>query len=377
MPSPGEYISIDEAMMKFFGRRCPITKSMPQKPIKKGFLFYCAVDYATKWVFDINLADGGYDNIDFADKKWGKTGQRVLDLIDHIPGHWHTIVTDNLYSSEALAIELLHRNQYFIGTLRKNRLPVGRPQEIVNKTKHPKPTRRCPKGTIHAAVNSERTISLYSFMDSGLVYVLDTKCYPSQMSEIVRKVGANDVNLNVYKGIDVYNSKMGGVDAWDALRTGYYAIENCGRKAKWTTRFIDGLFTMALTQCWVAYRYHHPDEAHFGRSDFFTAICAYFLDNTLGQNDHRRVTRHQEFCREEAAFGKHRTFVETTEISDDGVRRKKLSCVHCQSKKPHERLVVSKYSLRTYGRCRECGVALHSQCFHAYHNEKGGFPANV
>ena len=34
-------------------------------------------------------------------------------------------MTDNLYSSEALAIELLHRNQYFIGTLRKNRLPVG------------------------------------------------------------------------------------------------------------------------------------------------------------------------------------------------------------------------------------------------------------
>ena len=221
MPCPGEYISIDEAMMKYFGRRCPISMSMPQKPIKRGFLFYCAVDYETKWVFDINLADGGYDRQDFCEVRWGKSGQRVLDLVNHIPGHWHTIATDNLYSSEALAVELLHRNQYFIGTLRRNRLPRGRPQEIVNTKKHPKPSRACPKGTMSAAVNSLHTISLYSFMDSGLVYLLDTKFYPTQKSNILRKIGSETTELNVYEGIATYNSKMGGVDAWDALRTGF------------------------------------------------------------------------------------------------------------------------------------------------------------
>ena len=66
MPAPGEFISVDEAMMKYFGRRCPITKSMPAKPIKRGFLFYCGVDYETKWVFDINLSDSGYDDMDFS-----------------------------------------------------------------------------------------------------------------------------------------------------------------------------------------------------------------------------------------------------------------------------------------------------------------------
>ena len=66
MPCPGQWISIDEAMVKYYGRRCPISKSMPQKPIKRGFLFYCAVCYLTKWVFDIDLSDGNLKADDFS-----------------------------------------------------------------------------------------------------------------------------------------------------------------------------------------------------------------------------------------------------------------------------------------------------------------------
>ena len=65
-----------------------------------------------------------------------KTGQRVLDLLKHIPGKNHVVVTDNLYSSEALALELLRKNMYTLGTLWKNRLPVGKPAEMLTPEAH-------------------------------------------------------------------------------------------------------------------------------------------------------------------------------------------------------------------------------------------------
>ena len=105
-----------------------------------------------------------------------------MQLVTHLRGVWHTIYTDNFYTSTGLAMELLRRNQYLVGTLRKNRLPVGKPDDFQTTVKHPKPSRQCPKDTIAAIVNETKTVAVYSLMDSSMVYILDTRDGPVKMS---------------------------------------------------------------------------------------------------------------------------------------------------------------------------------------------------
>lgn len=75
------------------------------------------------------------------------------------------------------------------------------------------------------------------------------------MDTMIRREKNVHQQYKVYKGFVDYNAKMGGVDAFDALRTGYYAVEMHGRIARWTVRFVDSLFNFALTQAWVAWRH--------------------------------------------------------------------------------------------------------------------------
>jgi hypothetical protein len=133
-------------------------------------------------------------------------------------------------------------------------------------------------------------------MDSGLVYFLDSAYGPGRWGDVTRREGNDKRTLNVYEAIVKYNAYMGGVDAWDALRTGYFAIEMIGRLARWTVRFVDGMFNFSLTQAWVAYRYNNKESAHHGRLEFMTAIMKAFLRNTFDQDAgvHKPLTRAQE-----------------------------------------------------------------------------------
>ena len=58
MPAPGEHLSFDEGMGRFFGRVIGLKKHMPNKPIKEGLKFFVGVDYEMGFCFDFNMADG-------------------------------------------------------------------------------------------------------------------------------------------------------------------------------------------------------------------------------------------------------------------------------------------------------------------------------
>lgn len=116
-----------------------------------------------------------------------------------------------------------------------------------------------------------------------MVYLLDTAYGPGLISTVTRRQGNRSQDLVVYEAIAKYNAFMGGVDAFDALRTGYFAIEMVGRTSRWTVRFVDGMFNFGLTQAWVAYRYNNKNKAHHGRFEFMVAIMKAFLHNTLDE----------------------------------------------------------------------------------------------
>ena len=214
-------------------------------------------------------------------------------------------------------------------------------------------------------------------MDSGLVYILDTAYGPDLFANMSRRDqrGGQDVVLLVYKGIVIYNGKMGGVDAWDAIRTGYFAVEMMGRSAKWTCRFVDSLFNIQLTQGWIVYRHIHDithNEYKNDRALFQALICQAFLDNT--EDDKRRVsTRLAEVDDARMKFGKHHHQVNSSVMENksraDGKSRLMASaCAYCSTLKPADRLIKNKYNILTTYSCQECSVPLHVDCFAEYHN---------
>ena len=374
MRSPGEHISVDEAMVKYFGKKCPISKSMPQKPIKKGFLFYCAVDYDTKWTFDLNVYEPYNMNVQ---RPWGSTGQRVIDLIKDLPGQYRTVYIDNFYTSENLVLHLLKEYKtYVIGTVRKNRLPKVLPPNFVSKHTKPKPTLACPKGTMNAAVNQTKTVAACSLMDSGMVYFLDSAYGPNILDTMQRRIGGDVQDLHVYKGIVQYNKYMGGVDAADAIRTGYYSIEDVQRDSRWTVRFVDAMFNFTLSQAWIAYRFHHEDSGKYNRLNFMKSICSSFLDND--EDEINQVLTRQRASRNFITeFGIHHRVINLpkediqSRDNDNSFRMTRLNCIYCTGKKPSKRLRQSyRSSMKTTTMCMECGVPLHMDCHSQYHNEK-------
>jgi hypothetical protein len=200
------------------------------------------------------------------------------------------------------------------------------------------------------------------------------------MAEMSRRsnLGQDSVVLLVYKGITLYNGKMGGVDAWDAIRTGYFAVEMVGRTSKWTVRFVDAMFNMQLAQAWVAYR-HVNKLSSDARLAFHQSICAAFLDNI--EDDKRSIATRQREKEEQAArFGKHHHQVPTT-LTDEkekrGDKRTRLiaqNCAYClelpaQNRKGSVKGKIN-YSIRTTLMCEECDVYLHVECFADYHNSR-------
>ena len=230
-------------------------------------------------------------------------------------------------------------------------------------------------GTIAAAVNTANTIAVYSFMDSSLVYILDTAFGPHMLDQLKRRIDGKVTVLMVYKGIVIYNGKMGGVDAWDAIRTGYFAVEMTGRTAKWTVRFGDSMFNLQLTQAWIAHRHVQKLQSHTwhdNRLRFEAEICEEFLDNT--EDDQRCYeTRQADEHKQLHEFGRHHDLVTTTAkecTKQDGIERlKRGSCAYCAKVLPENRLLEKfKKHTDTSIMCRQCNVYLHMECMASYHN---------
>src|SRR5690606_22792126 len=116
-----------------------------------------------------------------------------------------------------------------------------------------KPTQAVPKGHVRHSHSADNMLHIYSWMDNGPVYLLDSVIGAAD-SEIERQVGARRETYNVPEAYSVYNANMGGVDRFDQVRTGYFGIDMQGRTCKWTIRAYEALVNMCVTNAYAAWR---------------------------------------------------------------------------------------------------------------------------
>ena len=116
--TPGKHISIDEAMIRWFGRVIFKTYN-PRKPAKYGMKAYkLCDDSAYTWKFE--LYTGQRDQTE-RDDGTGITYQLVFKLMKELLGKGHQLFMDNYYSSPQLFLDLIAKDTHAVGTVRMNR----------------------------------------------------------------------------------------------------------------------------------------------------------------------------------------------------------------------------------------------------------------
>mgnify|MGYP001091187854 CR=1 FL=1 len=356
IPAPGRELSVDEGMVRYTGRRCPIKRLMPNKPVRKGFKFFAIVDYETGFLYDFNWDDGTRTAENCRIFEWGMTGQVVLDLVESLPGRGYRIFTDNFYTSVPLARHLLDMGHYLVGTMRVDR---GVPGFVKLASK--KPTQRCPKGTVLHSHSRDNSIHIYGWMDNGPVYILDTVFGPADHA-LTRREGARQNVYMVPKACAVYNEFMGGVDKYDQVRTGYYGTEMSGRCAKWTTRLYEALVTMAMANGYALHRATRDEPMKHWQ--YVLTIAEALMNNVFTQQRDTRAAR-AELADEAGVV--HTLKQHPPGTAGVGNKRKRLCCVQCPNKVGGRR----DHKRRTQYYCPECDVALHPECSDLYHQTRG------
>jgi hypothetical protein len=90
----------------------------------------------------------------------------VLDLIADLQGRWHTIITDNFFTSVRLQHELLCRGFWATGTVRCGRF--GLPKEIKRSRS------KIHRGSILIKMHCHRPMVAISWQDKKVVIFLST-----------------------------------------------------------------------------------------------------------------------------------------------------------------------------------------------------------
>src|SRR5947209_15857541 len=118
--TPGTNVSIDEAMIRFYGRSQDTFK-MPNKPINEGYKAFCLVDHG--YVFDFRMASRskptpGVEDID----NLSRTSSTIFSLAMSLPYKHRafTIYMDNFSSNVPLFLKLRKFGIGACGTARQN-----------------------------------------------------------------------------------------------------------------------------------------------------------------------------------------------------------------------------------------------------------------
>lgn len=121
---PGDSMCVDEMLDGFRGN-CPFRQYMPRKPARYGIKYHALCDVKTAYTFNMEIyvglqREGRY-------RVSNRPEDIVLRLVEPLGTcRPRLICTDNWYTSLSLAENLLRRDLYFLGTVRKNRRFVPR-----------------------------------------------------------------------------------------------------------------------------------------------------------------------------------------------------------------------------------------------------------
>ena len=333
--TPNINISIDESIIAFKGRLSWI-QYMPKKPHKWGMKAWVLADSSNGYVWKWELYTGKQEREDGV----GLSHQVVMSLSRPLQHKGYHLYCDNFYSSPALFEELSKVGFLACGTVRSNRRGLS---EVFK-------TKKLRRGDVYSEKVGQ--VLCLKWKDKRDVLLLSTIHDDVAMVDILRRsrtVAGGIERIQKPKVIDDYNQHMGGVDQSDQLVM-YYGYAH--QQTKWWKRVLFHLVDLLLVNASILY--NSVNEKKLTQMEFRIEVAKGLLKGyTKHQPKHFTVSRDLPLRLTERPFPER--------IPSDCPYGGRLLCDVCR--------VRGDKRSRTQYRCKVCKVALHVECFEAYHTK--------
>jgi hypothetical protein len=174
--SLGQFVTIDETMVRYKGTYCPARQYMPKKPVKWGVKVWCAADSKSKFIFDFDIYCGKsqatLESRASTTEEQNLAHRVVTQLTTGLENKGHVVVMDNYFTSVGLFRDLERRGIYATGTMRSNRIGL---HPDMRKTKEFK---RRNHGDLDWFMHESRRMSSILWKDKMPVLLLSTHAPP-------------------------------------------------------------------------------------------------------------------------------------------------------------------------------------------------------
>lgn len=344
--SPTENVAIDEMIIPFKGRS-RAKQYIKSKPKKWGFKAR-VVASADGYVSKFEMYQGSTKN-DNSNSPMGPIADTVIRLCKGLEGVNHKLYLDNLFNSIPLCKELLKKEIYVVGTLRKNRM-MGADEML----KSEKDLGKEGRGTM-SVVTSTDNITITRWMDNRPVHMLSTFAGKEPMDKVQRysRILNKMVEVSRPFSVSTYNKFMGGVDMSDRMVAHYpHALKN----KKFYLRIFFHLLNVALVNAWVVFRNTENNKMSF--VDFKLSICHAVFESRVKKRKGRPSQQEEIEVKKRARPGcsdEVRLDV-TGHFPDKRDLANALRCRYKQCKK------------RTRYFCLKCDVPLCPECMSGFHS---------
>ena len=266
---PGRCLSVDEGGCGFRGRVQFLTYNK-DKPNKWAIKLFEVADSKNGFVCGLDIYCGKNAtlcarNAPIADPKCSQTTKTVVGLLDSVQllDNGHIVYLDNFYNSFQLQSELLSRDTYTVGTLRKNW--KGNSKAVVNAVLKKDEAVYRKNGPVLCLkwCEKKRSVTMMSTVHST-VYVEVKKWYSDE--KILKPLVVYD-----------YTRMMKGVDKNDQFNT-YY---NPPRTLKWTTKLSIHFLSLCMTNAYILYTNFGPRGSKLDHEEFILTIARSMIEEGL------------------------------------------------------------------------------------------------
>ena len=332
---PGEFVSVDEAMIAFKGR-ASFRQYVRGKPHPLGIKAFVLADSETGYLLGTRLYFGKETNI-MTDPNLLQSTRIVLSLTEPLEGLRHHVVTDRFYTSPELAKALEQRGLPFTGTAQVNRRGMPLAMRSGSKLKRGE-VRAYRAGKMMAMQwQDKRTITMLSTAES--CNIIEVRTHRGQIKDKPSVV-------------QVYNNNMMGVDKMDQLST-YYSFLR--KSIKWWKKVLFWLLEASVVNSFITYslRLRCLGQQPLGHQQFRRALVLSLVARRSHVPAPRRPGRHTDNSLERTRPVPH--------YSEEGERRR--DCRVCSG--------AGKRRATTFY-CMTCSDHPHlhpGRCFRVYHTQ--------
>lgn len=267
--SPGENLSLDEALVLWRGRLC-FRQYIPNKRAKYGMKLY---EVCTPDGFLLNAIV--YTGKGTVSNEHSHAASVVNEVAKNYLGKGHTIYMDNYYNSVALAKSLYKQKTHIVGTLRKNR--KRNPKSVV--------TKKLKKG--ETIFRRSGSVLVQKWKDKREVLVISSR-HKATMEETTNKRGIKKMKPSA---IADYNRHMSGIDRGDQMLA-YYSTPR--KSVRWYLKLFFHVFDISLwNSCWLYNRVHNNKKSYLQfRDDIAEALLQYVGNSSNSRPSTNSLSQH-------------------------------------------------------------------------------------